>query len=269
MEFRPCIDIHNGKVKQIVGSSLKDQGDFATENFVSEQDAAFYARLYQSQNIRGGHIILLNPQQSEFYEATKAQAMKALGAYPGGLQVGGGIHADNAPEFIEAGAQAVIVTSYVFKDGCVNYENLNKIKKAVGKDHLVLDLSCRYRSEPGKDSGYYIVTDRWQKYTDEMVTPELLDELSGYCVEFLVHAVDVEGKANGIETELVRILGEWGRIPITYAGGVSSFEDLETIGVLGKNKLNVTIGSALDIFGGNMEYKRVVDFCKTFKGESK
>ena len=163
MEFRPCIDIHNGKVKQIVGSSLKDQGDFAAENFVSEQDAAFYARLYQSQNIRGGHIILLNPQQSEFYEATKAQAMKALHAYPGGLQVGGGIRADNAPEFIEAGAQAVIVTSYVFKDGCVNYENLNKIKKAVGKDHLVLDLSCRYRSEPGKDRGYYIVTDRWQK----------------------------------------------------------------------------------------------------------
>ena len=191
MEFRPCIDIHNGKVKQIVGSSLKDQGDFATENFVSEQDAAFYARLYQSQNIRGGHIILLNPKQSEFYEATKAQAIKALGAYPGGLQIGGGINAENAPEFIEAGAQAVIVTSYVFKDGCVNYENLDKIKKAVGKEHLVLDLSCRYRGEPGKTSGYYIVTDRWQKYTDEMVTPELLDELSRYCVEFLVHAVDV------------------------------------------------------------------------------
>lgn len=258
MEFRPCIDIHNGKVKQIVGSSLKDQGDFATENFVSEQDAAFYARLYQSQNIRGGHIILLNPQQSEFYEATKAQAMKALGAYPGGLQVGGGIHADNAQEFIEAGAQAVIVTSYVFKDGCVNYENLNKIKKAVGKDHLVLDLSCRYRSEPGKDSGYYIVTDRWQKYTDEMVTPELLDELSGYCVEFLVHAVDVEGKANGIEKPLAKLLGDWGKIPITYAGGVHSFEDLKELAELGSNHLNVTIGSALDIFGGVMPYQKVL-----------
>ena len=258
MEFRPCIDIHNGKVKQIVGSSLKDQGDFATENFVSEQDAAFYARLYQSQNIRGGHIILLNPKQSEFYEATKAQAIKALGAYPGGLQIGGGINAENAPEFIEAGAQAVIVTSYVFKDGCVNYENLNKIKKAVGKEHLVLDLSCRYRSEPGKNRGYYIVTDRWQKYTDEMVTPDLLDELSAYCVEFLIHAVDVEGKANGIEKPLAKLLGDWGKIPITYAGGVHSFEDLKELAKLGSNHLNVKIGSALDIFGGTMPYQKVL-----------
>ena len=160
----------------------------------------------------------------------------------------------------------VIVTSYVFKDGQINYDNLHKLVEAVGAEHVVLDLSCRKK---GLESSYYIVTDRWQNYTEVTISNELLDELSQYCSEFLIHAVDVEGKANGIETELVRILGEWGRIPITYAGGVSSFEDLETIGVLGKNKLNVTIGSALDIFGGNMEYKRVVDFCKTFKGESK
>ena len=258
MEFRPCIDIHNGKVKQIVGGSLKDRGDFASENFVSEQDSRFYADMYRKSGIKGGHIILLNSVDSEYYEDTKEQAVMALEAYPQGLQVGGGITADNAMEFIDAGAAAVIVTSYVFKDGCVNYENLDKIKKAVGKEHLVLDLSCRYRSEPGKDSGYYIVTDRWQKYTDEMVTPELLDELSGYCVEFLVHAVDVEGKANGIEKPLAKLLGDWGKIPITYAGGVHSFEDLKELADLGSNHLNVTIGSALDIFGGTMPYQKVL-----------
>ena len=163
MQFRPCIDIHNGKVKQIVGSSLQDRGSLATENFVSEQDAAFYADLYKRQGITGGHIILLNPQGSEYYEATKQQAIDALNAYPGGLQVGGGITADNAGGFIRAGASAVIVTSYVFKDGRVNYENLDKIYQTVGKEHLVLDLSCRYREMPDDRSGYYIVTDRWQK----------------------------------------------------------------------------------------------------------
>lgn len=266
MEFRPCIDIHNGKVKQIVGSSLKDEGNQAIDNFVSVQDAGFYADMYAKSGITGGHIILLNPVGSEYYEKTKEQAIIALSRQRGTLQIGGGINAQNAPFFIEAGASHVIVTSYVFKDGQINYDNLHKLVEAVGAEHVVLDLSCRKK---GLESAYYIVTDRWQNYTEVIISNELLDELSQYCSEFLIHAVDVEGKANGIETELVRILGEWGRIPITYAGGVSSFEDLETIGVLGRNKLNVTIGSALDIFGGNMEYKRVVDFCKTFKGESK
>lgn len=255
MEFRPCIDIHNGKVKQIVGSSLRDLGNQAKENFVSEQDGAFYAHLYKEAGISGGHIILLNSVDSEYYEATKAQAFLALQEYPKGLQVGGGITAENAVEFIEKGASHVIVTSYVFRDGQINYDNLEKLVSAVGKEHIVLDLSCRL-----KEDGYYIVTDRWQKFTQEQVTLELLDKLSSYCDEFLIHAVDVEGKARGIEENLVKLLGDWGRIPVTYAGGVSSFEDLKKLKELGQNHLNVTIGSALDLFGGNMEFQKVLSY---------
>lgn len=257
MEFRPCIDIHNGKVKQIVGGSLLDEGNQAEENFVSDQDAAFFANLYKSHGLKGGHIILLNPASSEYYEATKAQAVQALAAYPGGFQIGGGIHADNAKEFLEAGASHVIVTSYVFKDGKIHYENLKKLKKAVGREHLVLDLSCRKRKED-----YYIVTDRWQKFTKERVTEELLEKLSEYAAEFLIHAVDVEGKAGGIEEKLVEILGNWNGIPVTYAGGVGSFDDLARLKRLGKNCVNVTIGSALDIFGGTMAYDKVLDYMK-------
>ena len=255
MEFRPCIDIHNGKVKQIVGGSLKDEGNQAKENFVAEQDAAYFAEFYKKDKIRGGHIILLNPSDSSYYKETKRQALLALHTYPGGMQVGGGIHAENAKEFIEAGASHVIVTSYVFKDGKVNYNNLEKILAAVRKEHLVLDLSCRK-----KDGDYYIVTDRWQKFTEEKITPELLDKLKEYADEFLVHAVDVEGKASGIEVPLAEMLGDWGRIPITYAGGVGSFEDLKQLKEYGKGRLNVTIGSALDLFGGRMAYKEVLQY---------
>ncbi len=268
MQFRPCIDIHNGKVKQIVGSSLKDLGNQAEENFVSEQSAADFAQLYQGDGIKGGHIILLNAVDSEFYEATKQQAVGALRAYPGGLQIGGGITAENAPYYIEMGASHVIVTSYVFKDGKINYENLDKLVAAVGKEHVVLDLSCRYVAEngcgetklEGMEPGYYVVTDRWQKFTTEKVTLELLDKLAQYCDEFLVHAVDVEGKQNGIQKELVALLGEWGKLPITYAGGVHQFSDLEEIKHLGKGNLHVTIGSALDLFGGKLPYKEVLAF---------
>jgi phosphoribosylformimino-5-aminoimidazole carboxamide ribotide isomerase len=257
MEFRPCIDIHNGKVKQIIGGSLKDAGDQATENYVAEQDAVYFAKLYQKEGIKGGHIILLNPASSTYYKETRAQAEIALGAYPGGLQIGGGITAENAKEFLDAGASHVIVTSYVFRDGKINYENLARLKDAVGREHLVLDLSCRK-----KDDFYYIVTDRWQKFTDEKVSITLLDELSSYCDEFLIHAVDVEGKAKGIEKELVRLLGEWGKIPVTYAGGVGSFEDLRELKELGKDRLNVTIGSALDLFGGPMAYEKVLHYIR-------
>lgn len=255
MQFRPCIDIHNGKVKQIVGSSLRDAGDQAEENFVAEQDGAFFARLYRNAGICGGHIILLNPEQSEYYGATREQALLALHEYPGGLQIGGGIHAGNAASFIKEGASHVIVTSYVFKDGRISFENLNRLVSAVGKEHLVLDLSCR-----SKEDGYYIVTDRWQKFTEEKVTTELLDRLAEYCDEFLVHAVDVEGKASGIEEELAGLLGRWNRIPVTYAGGVRNFEDLRKIRELGHGHLNVTIGSALDLFGGTMPYQKVLDY---------
>lgn len=256
MRFRPCIDIHNGKVKQIVGGSLKDEADSAKDNFVSELGGDFYAQLYKNSGIKGGHIIILNAANSEYYEADIEQARKALQAYPGGLQIGGGVNADNAKKYIEMGASHVIVTSYVFKDGKINYDNLKKMVEAVGKEHLVLDLSCRK-----KDGKYYIVTDRWQKFTEVVVNEQVLDELSEYCSEYLIHAVDVEGKAKGIEEELTSILGNWSKLPVTYAGGVGSFDDLEKLRELGLNRLDVTIGSALDIFGGDMNYDRVIEMC--------
>ena len=183
--------------------------------------------------------------------------MLALKAYPGGMQIGGGIRADNAGEFLAAGASHVIVTSYVFKEGKIHYGNLEKICRTVGKDRLVLDLSCRK-----KDGNYYVVTDRWQKFTREKVTEQLLDTLSAYADEFLIHAVDVEGKASGIEEDLVRMLGEWGKIPVTYAGGVGSFEHLRQLKEWGRNRLNVTIGSALDLFGGPMKYEEVLAYIR-------
>lgn len=256
MEFRPCIDIHNGKVKQIVGGSLKDRGNCAEENFVSEMDASYFAKLYQSYGLKGGHIILLNPSGSEYYRDTKEQAISALHSYPGGMQVGGGICAENALEFLKAGASHVIVTSYVFQNGVIHYENLKKLRKVTGKEHLVLDLSCRRRGDD-----YFIVTDRWQKFTEEKLEEPLLEKLSAYADEFLIHAVDVEGKTQGIESALAELLGSWGRIPVTYAGGVGCFGDLEQLRKLGKNKLNVTIGSALDLFGGEMKFQDVLAFC--------
>lgn len=252
MRFRPCIDIHNGKVKQIVGGSLKDEGDQARENFVAEQDGAFYARLYAKAGLKGGHIILLNHAGSEYYPATRRQALEALKAYPGGLQIGGGITAENAWEYLDAGASHVIVTSYVFRDGRVAYENLEKLKSQVGKERLVLDLSCRKRGED-----YFVVTDRWQKFTDVALNGDTLREFSGYCDEFLIHAVDVEGQARGIETELVKLLTRFGEIPMTYAGGIGSFGDLELFSRYGKGRLDFTIGSALDIFGGTMSFEKV------------
>ncbi len=257
MEFRPCIDIHNGRVKQIVGGSLRDEGDAAEENFVSAQDGAFYAEFYRRHGLRGGHIILLNPKDSPYYKETKAQALLALAAWPGALQVGGGITPENAMEFLEAGASHVIVTSYVFRDGVLNYDNLKRLVAVTGRERLVLDLSCRKR-----DGVYYIVTDRWQKFTREQVTVELLEKLKDYADEFLIHAVDVEGKASGIEEELVELLGSWSKVPITYAGGVGSYADLEKLKQRGNNQVNVTIGSALALFGGHLDFEAVLKLCE-------
>lgn len=257
MEFRPCIDIHNGKVKQIVGGSLKDAGNFARENYVAEQDAAFFASLYRDKGIRGGHIILLNSVDSEYYKHTREQALAALRAYPGGMQIGGGITAENAADFLEAGASHVIVTSYVFRDGRIDYHRLEKLVKAVGEERLVLDLSCKRTAE-----GYRIATDRWQRITEEKADETLLERLACYCNEFLVHAVDVEGRGDGIEEELARLLGTWSGRTITYAGGVHSYEDLYLLKKLGKNRMNVTVGSALDLFGGHLEWNKVLEICK-------
>lgn len=255
MKFRPCIDIHNGQVKQIVGGSLCDKGNIAKENFVSEYDGGFYGRMYKNAGLSGGHIILLNPVGTKFYEQDCRQAFKALSEFKGGLQIGGGINPENAGGFLDKGASHVIVTSYVFKNGQMNEDNLERMVKAVGKQRLVLDLSCRKRN-----GGYYIVTDRWQKFTDIEMNLQTMDMLKGYCDEFLVHAVDVEGKASGIEEELAQMLGASCEIPVTYAGGISSFEDLEKLKMLGRERLDFTVGSALDIFGGNMDFEKVAKY---------
>ena len=254
MKFRPCIDIHNGKVKQIVGGSLRDTGDCAEENFVSEQDGAFYASLYKEKGLKGGHIILLNSVDSEYYQATKEQAFLALNAYPGGLQLGGGVNPENAADYLAAGASHVIVTSYVFRDGYISWENLDKMVNAVGREHLVLDLSCRKKGD-----SYYVVTDRWQKFTEEKVTLELMEKLGGYCDEFLIHAVDVEGKAKGVEVSLAKLLGEYEGHPVTYAGGVGSMEDIRILKKATGGSVDVTVGSALDIFGGSIPFAELTD----------
>lgn len=254
MKFRPCIDIHNGKVKQIVGSSLVDKGNQADENFISEKNADYFASLYKEKKLSGGHIILLNPKTSEYYEATKQQAILALNTYREGMQVGGGITDENAKEFIDAGASHVIVTSFVFKNGKIQMDNLKKLVEAVGKENIVLDLSCRKR-----DGKYYVVTDRWQKFTNQVLDEKTLDMLADYCDEFLIHAVDVEGKSSGIETEVVKILGDWGKKAVTYAGGIRSMEDLQLLESYGKGKVDFTIGSALDLFGGTMSFNKIAE----------
>ena len=292
MRFRPCIDIHNGKVKQIVGGTLRDGSGAgegtAKENFVSSEDGAFFGELYRKLGLPGGHIILLNPAGTEEYEKDIEQAKLALSAFPGGLMIGGGVTAENAERFLDLGATHVIVTSYVFKNGRVDMERLEKLRSSVGREHLVLDLSCRRKTagkpkadkdgagsvNNGSDSarskasaeygsdGYYIVTDRWQKFTDVRLDTETLEMFRDYTDEFLVHAVDVEGKAKGIEEDVAELLGSWGRLPITYAGGVGSFEDLRKLKEIGRNRLDVTIGSALSIFGGSMDLSEVVNYIK-------
>lgn len=261
MRFRPCIDIHNGKVKQIVGSTLRDMDDSAYDNYVSEKGAEYYARMYRELGLTGGHVILLNPVDSPFYEMTRIQGVKALSATPGLLQIGGGITDENAADFLDAGASHVIVTSFVFRNGRVNYTNLKKLVKAVGKERIVLDLSCKAlsTSEAGRD--YYVVTDRWQKMTKEKLDDELLDKLSEYCDEFLVHAADVEGKQSGIEKEVAGIIGRWGKIPVTYAGGVKDTSDIRTIKEIGNSNVDVTVGSALDIFGGTLKLEDAIRAC--------
>jgi len=254
--FRPCIDLHEGKVKQIVGGSLGDSG--LQTNFVSEKPAAWFAELYKRDGLMGGHIIMLGP-------GNEAGARAALAAFSGGLQIGGGINAQNARKWLNAGASHVIVTSWVFREGRMDEGRLNELVKAVGKSRLVLDLSCRKRVQSPRSkvqgSEYFIVTDRWQKFTELAISSETLQELAKSCAEFLVHAVDVEGLCRGIDQELVEKLCQWTPIPTTYAGGANSLNDLEEVTRLGQGKIDLTIGSALDIFGGNgVHYADAVAF---------
>ena len=246
--FRPCIDLHEGKVKQIVGGTLGDERGVQT-NFVSDKNAAWFAELYRRDGLTGGHVIMLGPDNEN-------QARAALAAYPGGLQIGGGITTDNAPGWLEAGASHVIVTSWVFRDGRLDSTRLDELVKAVGKTRLVLDLSCRRRRE-----NYFVVTDRWQKFTDLAISRETLLRLARSCAEFLVHAVDVEGLCRGIDRELVENLSRWSPLPATYAGGANSLADLEEVTRLGQGRVDLTIGSALDIFGGiGVGYEEAVEF---------
>lgn len=250
MKFRPCIDIHSGRVKQIVGGSLNDNGEGLIENFISDKPSSYYAEMFKKDNLTGGHVIMLGSGNDE-------TAFEALRTFPNGMHIGGGITAENAQIYLDNGASHVIVTSYVFKDGDINWDNLNKIVAAIGRDKLVLDLSCRKRN--GK---YYVVTDRWQKFTNFHINNETVSKLENYCAEFLVHAVDVEGQCRGIQDDLVELLGQWVTIPTTYAGGASTFKDLDTIKKLGQNKIDLTIGSALDIFGGSLSYREIVEWFK-------
>jgi phosphoribosylformimino-5-aminoimidazole carboxamide ribotide isomerase len=246
MKFRPCIDLHQGKVKQIVGGTLSDNSAELVENFVSEHDAGYYAELFRKDGLTGGHVIMLGP-------GNETEALKALAAYPNGLQVGGGINTDNAGFYLDHGASHVIVTSFVFRDGVVAYHNLKSLVKAIGIQRLVLDLSCRL-----KEGKYYVVTDRWQKFTNIEINETNLANLAGYCGEFLIHAADVEGRRQGIEADLVARLGRWTPIPTTYAGGIKDLSDLDLIEELGQGKLDFTVGSALDIFGGKLPYEEVI-----------
>lgn len=251
MKFRPCIDLHQGVVKQIVGGTLRDGAPSNLEtNFEAQRPAGWFARLYCRDQLTGGHVIQLGP-------GNEAAARSALGAWPGGLQIGGGVTLDNARQWLDAGAATVIVTSWVFHDGTVDEARLGMLTRAIGKNRLVLDLSCRRR-----DDAYYIVTNRWQTFTREKITPFLLDHLSEYCCEYLIHAVDVEGRCQGIETPLVALLGNWAGLPVTYAGGIHDMADIQAIGRLGRGNIDFTVGSALDIFGGRQ--LRYHDLVKTF-----
>lgn len=247
--FRPCIDLHEGQVKQIVGGTLSDEAARLHTNFVSTRPAAWYAQLYRQDGLTGGHVIMLGP-------GNESAAREALAAYPGGLQIGGGVNLENAARWLDAGASHVIVTSWVFREGRLDRERLAELVKAIGKDRLVLDLSCRRR---GPD--YVVVTDRWQRFTEMVISPATLAQLAGSCAEFLVHAVDVEGLCQGIDLELVEKLGAWATLPTTYAGGARSLADLEAVTQMGRGRIDLTIGSALDIFGGSgVRYAEVVEF---------
>jgi phosphoribosylformimino-5-aminoimidazole carboxamide ribotide isomerase len=254
--FRPCIDLHEGKVKQIVGGTLSNDSEALRTNFVSDRPASWYAELYKRDGLKGGHVIMLGP-------GNENAARAALAAYPGGLQIGGGINHDNARDFLESGASHVIVTSWLFRNGQLDWDRLNALVGAIGKERLVLDLSCRRR-----DDQYWVVTDRWQKFTELTIGRQILTRLSANCAEFLVHAVDVEGLCRGVDLNLVAKLADWSPIPTTYAGGAKSFADLEEVTRVGKGRIDLTIGSALDIFGGTgVRYQDAVAFNRRLAAE--
>ncbi|MFD0696524.1 phosphoribosylformimino-5-aminoimidazole carboxamide ribotide isomerase [Paenibacillus sp. GCM10027628] len=253
MKFRPCIDLHQGKVKQIVGETLQPDVSGVVENFVSEHTPGYYASMYREDGLEGGHVIMLGGGNEE-------AAAEALRAYPGGLQIGGGIRADNADMYLELGASHVIVTSYIFQDGKLNWDHLEAIAAKVGPERLVIDLSCKER-----DGKYYVVTNQWRTFSDFEVSLSGIAKLEPYCKEFLIHAVDVEGKRQGVQEKLAAQLAEWTTIPTTYAGGARSLDDLARFRDITGGRLDITIGSALDIFGGELPYRDVLAYCRTLE----
>ena len=252
MRFRPCIDLHQGKVKQIIGSTLSDgENDSLTVNFSSQHPPSHYASMYRQDALEGGHVIMLGP-------GSESAAQEALQTWPGGLQIGGGIDGDNAGKWLDYGASHIIITSWVFHNGILDQERLEQLIKKVGRKRLVLDLSCRWLND-----GYYVVTDRWQNYTTLKISSRVLEELAVFCDEFLIHAVDVEGKSMGIDKKLVEILAQSTPIPTTYAGGIATMDDINLIRSAGGGRIDVTVGSALDIFGGTgIGYRELVNLFK-------
>ncbi|EJU06553.1 5-proFAR isomerase [Dacryopinax primogenitus] len=236
--FRPCIDLHNGVVKQIVGGSLSSDDSSLKTNFVASQSPAYYAQLYKDNDLTGGHVILLGP-------GNDAAAREALAAWPGGLHVGGGINDTNALSWLSAGAEKVIVTSFLFPSAKFSLERLERLEQLVGKERLVVDVSCRKRGEK-----WIVAMNKWEDLTDMEVTASSLQLLEQHCSEFLIHAADVEGLCQGIDAELVQRLGGWMSVPCTYAGGARELADLELVQRLSGGKVDLTFGSALDIFGG-------------------
>lgn len=245
MKFRPCIDLHNGKVKQIVGKTLSDDGKDLKENFIAEYDSTWYAKLFKSDNLDGGHIIMLGPNNEQ-------AAFDAISVYPGGFQVGGGITPKNGKQYIDAGASHVIFSSYLFKHNRISIDRLKEISMAFDKENVVFDLSCVMNN--GK---FYVAIDRWQTITDFELSVENVQYLQKYCSELLIHAIDVEGSCSGVDVELLKLLAainEVCNIKITYAGGIATVEDINLIKMYGKGNIDFTVGSALDIYGGNMNY---------------
>jgi len=252
MKFRPCIDLHGGKVKQIVGGTLSDNASSSlVTNFQTDLSPAHYAETYKKDGLTGGHVIMLGPGNED-------AAMSALGAYTQGLQIGGGINPSNAQKYIDAGASHVIVTSYVFSEGEIKWERLCNLVDVVSKEKLVLDLSCR---KVGDD--YFVATNRWQSITKERLSTQLFEKLSKYCDEFLIHAADVEGLKAGIDSQLVSLLSDCSALPVTYAGGVRGLGDLELVEKLGQGRVDITVGSSLDIFGGKLSFSDVVKWHKS------
>ncbi|KAK1751707.1 1--5-methylideneamino imidazole-4-carboxamide isomerase [Echria macrotheca] len=261
--FRPCIDLHAGQVKQIVGGTLDSASSELKTNFISPHPPAYFARLYREHNLTGAHVIMLGPGNTE-------AAREALREWPGGLQVGGGVDEGNARGWVEAGAEKVIITSYLFPNATFSQPRLDAVLAALGgdKSKLVIDLSCRrvpFSSSSSPPSTtttpqntpqtnppkWVVATNKWQTLTDFPLTRETIKSLEPYCSEFLIHAADNEGLQAGIDEDLVVALGEWCSIPVTYAGGGRNLDDLERVKRLSNGQVDLTIGSALDVFGGS------------------